>query len=333
MPRALITGITGQDGSYLAEALLADGFEVHGLVRPHRDLATSAIAHLVNDPALHGQRLFLHHADLAEPATLRRALLAARPDELYHLAGPSHVGLSFELPESTCHTVAFGALRWLELLRDLPRPPRFFQAASAEIFGRPALAPQDEQTPSAPVTPYGCAMAFARHLVGVYRASYGLFACCGILYNHESPRRSASFVTRKICRAAAAIRQGHQQELWLGDLDAARDWGHARDYVQAMRLMLRHDPPADYVLATGQLHTVRDVLDIAFGVVGLDWRHYVKSDPRLLRPAEPGRLVGNAAKAQRDLGWWPATSFEDLIREMTEAEVGASKAPPCPSAG
>jgi GDPmannose 4,6-dehydratase len=323
MPRALLSGITGQDGSYLAEALLADGYEVHGLVRPHGDLATSRIGHLIRDPAIHGQRLFLHHADLAEPAALRRALLATQPDELYHLAGPSHVGQSFELPESTCHAVAFGALRWLEMLRDLPRPPRFFQATSAEIFGRPARAPQDEETPSAPVTPYGCAMAFARHLVGVYRATHGLFACCGILYNHESPRRGESFVTRKICRAAAAIRQGHQRELLLGDLEAARDWGHARDYVQAMRLMLRHREPADYVLATGQLHTVRDVLDVAFGVVGLDWQHHVKSDPRLLRPAEPARLVGNPAKARRDLGWSPTTSFADLIREMTEAEVRA----------
>ena len=322
MPKkALITGITGQDGSYLAEHLLAEGYEVHGVVRHTGTLDGSWIRHLYRDPAIHGHRLFLHSADLLEPATVRRALIKASPDELYHLAGQSHVGLSFQLPEVTCSTNAFGTLRLLEMLRELPQPPRYFQASSAEIFGRPAHAPQDEATPVAPVTPYGCAMAFSMHLTRVYRDTYGLFACCGILFNHESPRRAETFVTRKICRAAAAIKRGRQSELILGDLEAERDWGHARDYVRAMWLMLQQARPGDYVVATGQLHKVREVVQVAFDHVQLDWRRFVKHDPHLLRPAEPCRLVGNPARAQRDLGWQPATSFEALIREMTEAEL------------
>ena len=324
MPKkALITGITGQAGSYLAEHLLDEGYEVHGIVRPARDPDQSWISHLCRDPAVFGHRLFLHQGDVLEPATLRRALNHTAPDEVYHLAGQSHVGLSFQLPEVTCGANALGTLRLLEMLRDLPRPPRLFQASSAEIFGRPASAPQDETTPVAPVTPYGCAMAFSLHLTRVYRDTYGLFACCGILYNHESPRRAETFVTRKICRAAAAIKRGRQSELILGDLEAERDWGHARDYVRAMRLMLQQPRPGDYVVATGQLHKVREAVQIAFDQVQLDWRQFVRHDPRLLRPAEPGRLVGNPARAQRELGWQPTTSFEALIREMTEAELRA----------
>lgn len=319
--KALITGITGQDGSYLAEHLLREGYEVHGVVRHPGKLDGSWISHLCDDPAILDRRLFLHPADLLDPATLRRALHEARPDEFYHLAGQSHVGLSFQLPEVTCGTNALSTLRLLEMLRELPQPPRFFQASSAEIFGRPDQAPQDERTPVAPVTPYGCAMAFSTHLTKVYRESCGLFACCGIFYNHESPRRAATFVTRKICRAAAAIKRGRQTSLVLGDLEAARDWGHARDYVRAMHLMLQRPRPADFVVATGQLHRVRDVVEIAFGHVQLDWRAYVTHDPHLLRPAEPCRLVGNPAQAHRELGWAPTISFEAMIREMTEAEL------------
>ena len=321
--KALITGITGQDGSYLAEHLLAEGYEVHGMVRHPGKLDGSWISHLYRDPAILGRRLFLHPADLLDPATVRRALLEAAPEELYHLAGQSHVGLSFQLPEVTCGTNALSTLRLLELLRELPRPPRFFQASSAEIFGRPAQAPQDEHTAIAPVTPYGCAVAFSTHLTRVYRDTCGLFACCGILFNHESPRRAETFVTRKICRAAAAIKRGQQSALILGDLEAARDWGHARDYVRAMHLMLQQPRPGDYVVATGRLHQVRDVVQIAFDQVELDWRRFVQHDPHLLRPAEPCRLVGNPDRARRDLGWEPTTSFEALIREMTDAELRA----------
>jgi GDPmannose 4,6-dehydratase len=323
MPRAVITGITGQDGSYLAELLLAKGYEVHGLVRRTSQLNRSRLDHLYRDPGVHGRRLFLHYADLDDATTLRRVLLKAAPDELYHLAGQSHVGLSFEIPESTCVMTAMGTLRLLETLRDLPQPARFFHASSSEVFGRPASAPQDETTPFEPVNPYGCAKAFASQLVRVYRASFGLFACNGIMYNHESPRRGENFVTRKICRAAAAIRLGLQREVWLGDLDAERDWGDARNYVRGMWLALQHQAPEDFVLATGQLHTVRDVVETAFAAMDLDWRDHVRRDERYIRPAEPARLVGNPAKARRLLGWEPETDFRSLIVEMTEAERSA----------
>ncbi len=338
MPRAFITGITGQDGSYLTEFLLAKGYEVHGVVRRTSSLTRSRIDHFFRDPQVYGRRLFLHYADLDEPNTLRRALLKAQPDEVYNLAGQSHVGLSFEMPETTCGFIALSALRLLEMIRDLPQPPRLFQAASSEIFGRPEAAPQDERTPIAPATPYGCAMAFATHLVRTYRLTYHLFAGCGIMYNHESPRRGENFVTRKICRAAAAIKLGLQDSLPLGNLDARRDWGHAQDFVRAMWLALQHPEPEDYVLATGRLHTVRDVAAIAFDSVGLDWQRYVRTDPRLLRPTDPQDLLGNAAKAARLLGWTPTVPFEQMIREMTAADLAdlgrkdSNPAPPEPAA-
>lgn len=319
MRRAFITGITGQDGSYLTELLLEKGYEVHGGVRRTSTLLRSRIDHLYHDPAIYNRRLFLHYADLEDPTTLRRALTKAAPDEVYHLASQSHVGLSFEIPESTCDVIAMGTLRLLEMLRDLPRPPRLFFPSSGEVFGRPAVFPQDEDTPVAPVNPYGCAKAFAMQMVRVYREAFGLFACSAIMYNHESPRRGENFVTQKICRGAAAIRQGRQRELVLGDTSAERDWGHARDYVRAMWLMLQQDRPQDYVIATGELHSVQEVLETAFAAVGLDWRQHVRRDERLVRPAEPARLVGDASKARRELGWAPATGFADLIREMTEA--------------
>ena len=321
MPRALITGITGQDGSYLVELLLDKGYEVHGVVRRTSSLDRSRLNHLYSDPAIYNQRLFLHYADLNDPTTLRRVLFKVAPDELYHLAGQSHVGLSFEIPESTCDDTAMGTLRLLEMIRDLPRPPRLYHAASSEIFGRPAQSPQDEQTPFAPVNPYGCAKAFATQMVAIYRRNFGLFASNGIMYNHESPRRGENFVTRKICRAAAAIKLGRETELCLGDTSAQRDWGDARDYVRGMWLTLQHETAEDFVFATGQLHTVQDVVETAFAAAQLDWRRHVKVESRLIRPAEPHLLVGNAAKARRVLGWEPKTTFADLITGMTHAEL------------
>jgi GDPmannose 4,6-dehydratase len=320
-PRALITGITGQDGSYLSELLLAEGYEVHGVVRRTSSLDRSRLDHLYHDPAVYNRSLYLHYADLDDPTTLRRVLSKVAPTELYHLAGQSHVGLSFDIPESTCDMTAMGTLRLLEMVRDLPDTPRFYHASSSEIFGRPEAMPQEESTPYAPVNPYGCAKAFATRMVAIYRETHGLYACNGITYNHESPRRGENFVTRKICRAAAAIKLGRQKNLLIGDTTAQRDWGDARDYVRGMWLTLRQDTADDYVLATGQLHTVQDIVELAFGVVGLDWRDHLQRDERFMRPTEPTRLVGNATKARDILGWEPKTSFADLIREMTETEL------------
>ncbi len=321
MKRALITGITGQDGSYLAELLLEKGYEVHGMVRRTSSLERSRLNQLYRDPAIYGRRLFLHYGDLDDPTTLRRLLTKSAPEEIYHLAGQSHVGLSFEIPESTCEMTAMGTLRLLELIRDLPAAPRLFHASSSEVFGRPEQSPQDERTPMAPVNPYGCAKAFATQMVGIYRQTFKLFACNGIMYNHESPRRGENFVTRKICHAAAAIKLGRQQELLLGDTSALRDWGHARDYVLGMWLALQAEMPDDYVFATGILHSVQDVVEAAFGAVGLDWRAYLKQDARFMRPAEPLRLVGNPAKARARLQWEARTTFAELIAEMTQAEL------------
>ena len=323
MPRALITGITGQDGSYLTELLLEKGYEVHGVVRRTSNLNRSRLDHIYHDPAVYGHRVFLHYADLDDPTTLRRVLLKVAPDEIYHLAGQSHVGLSFEIPESTCEMTAMGTLRLLEIVRDLPTHPRLFHASTSEVFGRPATTPQDETTAFDPVNPYGCAKVFATQMVRVYRQSFHLFACNGILYNHESPRRGENFVTRKICRAAAAIKLGIEHELLLGDRTMRRDWGHSRDYVRGMWLMLQQPTPEDFVLATGVAHSVHDVVETAFAVVGLDWKKFVKEDPRFMRPAEPSNLLGNAAKAKAQLGWEPEISFAQLIREMVEAELGA----------
>lgn len=321
MKKAFITGISGQDGSYLTELLLDKGYEVHGTVRRTSSLSRSRLDHLYRDPAIYNKRLFLHYADLDDPTPMRRALVRAAPDELYHLAGQSHVGISFEIPESTCESTAMGTLRLLEAVRDLPKTPKFYHAASSEMFGRPSTAPQDESTPFNPVSPYGCAKVFATHMVAVYRQTYGLFACNGVLYNHESPRRGENFVTRKICRGAAAIRLGLETSLRLGNLASERDWGHARDYVRAMWLMLQHNNPEDFVIATGKPHSVRDVAQAAFQAVNLDWSKYVVEDPRFYRPAEPLSLVGNSAKAERLLGWTPEVRFADMIREMTLAEM------------
>jgi GDPmannose 4,6-dehydratase len=328
MLRALITGITGQDGSYLTELLLEKGYEVHGLVRRTSSMGRLRLDHLYSDSSIYRQRLFLHYADLDDPTTLRRVLAKAEPDEIYHLAGQSHVGLSFEIPESTCEMTAMGTLRLLEIIRDLKKPARLFHASSSEIFGEPSIVPQDENTPFAPVNPYGCAKAFATQVVAVYRRTFGLFGSNGIMFNHESPRRGENFVTRKICRAAAAIKLGRQTELLLGDTSAQRDWGDSRDYVRGMWLALQHETAEDFVFATGQLHSVQEIVELAFATVGLDWRKFLKRDERFLRPVEPLRLVGNAAKAGRLLKWSPKTTFAQLVAEMTSADLDSlTKAP------
>lgn len=321
MMRALITGVTGQDGSYLAELLLGKGYEVHGVVRRTSALGRSRIDHLYKDVSVYGKSLFLHYAELDDPTTLRRVLLKVVPDEIYHLAGQSHAGLSFEIPESTCEMTAMGTLRILEMVRDLPNLPRLFHASSSEVFGEPASLPQDEDTPLSPINPYGCAKAFATQMVAIYRRAFGLFACNGIMYNHESPRRGENFVTRKICKAAASIKLGIQKELLLGDTTAKRDWGDARDYVKGMWMTLQAEDPGDYVFATGELHSVADVVDQAFLAVGLDPGAYLRQDPRFMRRTEPCRLVGNASKAKNQLNWAPTTKFRDLITEMTKEEL------------
>ncbi len=323
MKRAFITGIAGQDGSYLTELLLEKGYEVHGLVH---SASASRLDHLIRDPQIIGKRLHLHSGDLDNPDSIRVSLEKFAPDEFYHLASQSHVGQSFETIEETCRVTGLGALRLLEMIRKLPKPPQFFHASSSEIFGSPECAPQDELTPVAPITPYGCAKTFATQMVRIYRNTSGLFAVNGILFNHESPRRGENFVTRKICRAAAAIKFGKQKELILGDTSAQRDWGHARDYVRGMWLALQHGTAEDFVFATGQLHSVQEIIETAFGIAGLDWRQFVRNDPKFLRAADPRRLVGNAAKAKKLLQWQPEISFEKIISEMTQAELAAFSA-------
>ena len=318
---ALITGITGQDGSYLTELLLEKGYAVHGVVRRTSNLTRSRIEHLRKDEALYGERLFLHYGDLSDGTTLRRIFSQVRPAEVYHLAGQSHVGLSFEIPESTCEEIGMATLRLLEIVRDQDQAVKFYHASTSEIFGHSMKSPQDEETPLCPTSPYGCAKAFATQLVRVYRQSYGVFACNGILYNHESPRRGENFVTRKIARAVARIARGLEEELLLGDLESRRDWGHAREYVSAMWLMLQHDSADDYVVATGEAHSVRDFVEAAFAVVELPWEKYVKRSAVFTRPAEPSRLVGSAEKIRQTLGWRPSTDFSQLVREMVEAEL------------
>jgi GDPmannose 4,6-dehydratase len=320
---ALITGIGGQDGSYLAELLLKKNYTVHGIVRRTSNLLRSRIEHLRRDEKIYGQRLFLHYGDLSDGTTLRRIFRGVRPTELYHLAGQSHVGLSFEIPESTCEEAGMATLRLLEIARDQPTPVRFYHASSSEIFGNATETPQTENTPMFPASPYGCAKAFATQLARVYRQSYGLFVCNGILYNHESPRRGENFVTRKIARAVARIARGLDVDLVLGNLESRRDWGRAQDYVRAMWLMLQHKSADDYIVATGETHSVREFVEAAFAVVDLPWKKYVKRDPSFDRPTEPARLVGRADKIRKMLGWKPTGTFPQLVREMVEAELAA----------
>ncbi len=319
--RALITGITGQDGSYLAEFLLGKGYEVHGIVRRSSSFNTQRLDDIYQDPHESHARLFLHYGDLTDSSCLRHILWECEPDELYNLAAQSHVRVSFDQPEYTVDVVEMGTVRLLEAVRDTKRPIRFYQASSSEMFGDTTVAPQNEKTPFSPASPYAVAKVAAHMQVQLYRRAYGLFACCGILFNHESPRRGETFVTRKITRAAARIKMGLEKKLFLGNLDASRDWGYAPEYVEAMWLMLQQEQPDDYVIATGETHTVRDLLEVSFARLELDWRDHVEFDERYLRPAEVPLLLGDAAKAKAELGWQPRVAFRELVEIMTDADL------------
>ena len=320
MKRALITGVTGQDGSYLAELLLEKGYEVYGVVRRSSSFNTERLDRIYQDPHVADYRLRLVYGDLDDASSLNRALRSVRPDEIYNLGAQSHVRVSFDVPEYTASTVGLGTLRLLEACRDsgLDKTVRFYQASSSEMFGA-AAPPQSEATPLLPRSPYACAKVFAHQLAQNYREAYGMFISCGILFNHESPRRGIPFVTRKITRAAARILHGLDKKLYLGNLEAKRDWGFAGDYVEAMWMMLQHDKPDDYVVATGESHSVRELLDIAFGTLDLDWKQYVEIDPRYFRPTEVDHLHGDPSKAMRELGWKPKVSFRQLIEMMVRA--------------
>ena len=317
---ALITGITGQDGSYLTEHLLAEGYTVHGLVRRNSNTVRSRLDHLTTDEAVYNRTLFLHYGDLDDTTTIRRLILRTQPTEVYHLAGQSHVGASFDIPESTCEFTAMGTLRLLEILRDCDPLPKFAHASSSEIFGEPREHPQNEDTPMRPMTPYGVAKAFATQMVRVYREKFDLFACNLICYNHESPRRGESFVTRKITRSAARIKAGKQTGLSLGNLDGQRDWGYAPDYVRGFQMALSHDQPKDFVLSSGNLHRVSDWLEISFSHLGMNWRDHVRFDPRFARSVDPVCLVGDSSKARQELGWSSKLSFEDMVKQMVDAD-------------
>ena len=323
MKKALITGITGQDGSYLVELLLEKGYEVHGIIRRASTFNTSRIAHLYQDPHINGVRLFLHYGDIADSTNLIKLLYRLQPDEIYHLAAQSHVRVSFDIPEYTADATGVGTVRILEAVRETGIATKFYQASSSEMFGKVQEVPQRETTPFYPRSPYACAKVYAHWITVNYRESYDLFACSGILFNHESPRRGETFVTRKITRAVAHIQAGLQKKLYLGNLDARRDWGYAPEYVEAMWLMLQQERPEDYVIATGETHSVREFLDEAFGCAGLDWKEFVEIDPKYYRPAEVDLLVGDASKAKRALGWAPKTTFRDLVRLMVEADTEA----------
>jgi GDPmannose 4,6-dehydratase len=320
-PRAIITGITGQDGSYLAELLLSKGYEVHGIIRRASTFNTERLDPIYADPHSAQARLFLQYGDLSDASALARLLGKIQPDEIYNLAAQSHVRVSFDSPEYTTDITATGTVRLLEAIRETGIKPRFYQASSSEMFGKVQEVPQKETTPFYPRSPYGCAKLYSHWITINYRESYGLFACSGILFNHESPRRGETFVTRKITRAVAHILAGLQDKLYLGNLDAQRDWGYAKEYVEAMWRMLQQDEPEDYVIATNETHSVREFLDEAFGYVGLDWKKHVEIDRRYHRPAEVDLLIGDASKAKAKLGWEPQTKFHELVRIMVDADV------------
>jgi GDPmannose 4,6-dehydratase len=318
--KALITGITGQDGSYLAELLLGKGYIVHGIVRRSSSFNTERIEHLYRDPHDPETRLFLHYGDLVDGTGLREILTRVQPNEVYNLGAQSHVRVSFDQPVYTVQTDALGTMNLLEAIRDTGQPMRFYQASSSEMYGKVVETPQTETTPFYPRSPYACAKVYSYWQTVNYRESYGIYACNGILFNHESPRRGETFVTRKITRAATRIKEGLQTKLYLGNLDAKRDWGFAGDYVEAMWRMLQQENAEDYVIATGETHSVREFLDEVFGTLNLDWKKHVEIDPRYFRPAEVDLLLGDATKARKALGWTPAVTFKTLAAMMTQAD-------------
>jgi len=323
--KALITGITGQDGSYLAEFLLGKGYDVHGIVRRSSSFNTDRIGHLYRDPHDPNAHLFLHYGDLVDGTGLREILTRVQPHEIYTLGAQSHVRVSFDQPVYTVAVDALGTMNLLEAIRDTGLPIRFYQASSSEMYGKVVQTPQTEKTPFYPRSPYACAKVYSYWQTVNYRESYGMFACNGILFNHESPRRGETFVTRKITRAATRIKEGLQKKLYLGNLDAKRDWGFAGDYVEAMWLMLQQGQAEDYVIATGQTHSVREFLDEVFGYLNLDWHQHVEVDPRYFRPAEVDALLGDAGKARRALGWTPKITFKELSRLMADADWKLAK--------
>jgi len=319
--KALITGITGQDGSYLTELLLSKGYEVYGIIRRSSSFNTGRIDPFYEDPNIPDAKLHLIFGDLNDASSLNKILRTVQPDEIYNLGAQSHVRVSFDIPEYTAEVTAIGTLRLLEAIRETGLTPKFYQASSSEMFGKVQQIPQSETTPFYPRSPYGFSKVFSYWATVNYREAYKLFACNGILFNHESPRRGETFVTRKVTMAAARIKLGIQHELYLGNLDARRDWGYARDYVEAMWLMLQQDEPDDYVIATGETHTIRELLALAFGYLDLDWQKYVIIVPRYYRPTEVDYLIGDASKAKKELGWEPKVSFPDLIKMMVEADL------------
>jgi len=327
MKKALITGITGQDGSYLAELLLNKGYEVHGIVRRASTFNTARIDHIYQDPHFDKARLFLHYGDLADSVQMVKLLYDLKPDEIYNLGAQSHVRVSFDIPEYTGDVDGLGALRILEAIREagLVNKVRYYQASSSEMFGKVQQVPQTELTPFWPRSPYGCAKVYAYWLTVNYRESYNMHASNGILFNHESERRGETFVTRKVTRAATRIKLGLQDALYLGNIDAQRDWGYAKEYVEMMWLMLQQEKPDDYVVATNETHTVREFCQECFGLLGLDWEKYVKYDARYERPAEVELLIGDPAKAKKQLGWEPKVRFKDLVKIMTEHDLELAK--------
>jgi GDPmannose 4,6-dehydratase len=319
--KALITGITGQDGSYLAELLLGKGYEVHGIIRRASTFNTGRLEEIYQDPHESGKRLSLHYGDLSDGSALSRLLGKIQPDEIYNLAAQSHVRVSFDAAEYTADVTGTGTVRLLEAIRETGIKPRFYQASSSEMFGKVQEIPQKETTPFYPRSPYGCAKVFSHWLTVNYRESYGMHASSGILFNHESPRRGETFVTRKITRAVAHIKHGLQKKLYLGNLDAKRDWGYAKEYVEAMWLMLQQPEPDDYVIATNETHSVREFLEHAFAHAGLNWKDHVEFDERYCRPAEVDLLIGDYSKAKKKLGWEPKTRFIDLVKLMVDADM------------
>jgi len=323
--RALITGITGQDGSYLAELLLEKGYEVHGVIRRSSSFNTQRIDHIYRDAHDPRSRLFLVHGDLSDSSALNTILRQVVPDEIYNLGAQSHVRVSFDVPEYTTDVTAIGTIRILEAIREAGIKPKFYQASSSEMFGKAVETPQKETTPFHPRSPYACAKVFAYYATVNYREAYNLFACNGILFNHESERRGETFVTRKITRAATRIKLGLQDKLYLGNLDAKRDWGYAKDYVEAMWLMMQAEKSDDYVIATGETHSVKEFVEAAFGYLDLDWQEHVEIDPWYYRPSEVDLLLGDASKARKELGWGPRVSFPELVRLMVDHDLVLAK--------